>query len=281
MANSQKPRLRELRDIYLLVGECCELGADPLAWRKHMLQELARILGAKLTLCMEAIQLAPIGQNGWLRPLLLIDCGFNEAERAHLHRAVTDTRPEDSPWFSGKPFDLGVRHMTLCRAQMMHDAEWYRSVVFNDWYKPVQLDDALYAHHAPRPAQIAGILLQRALADKPFEHRQQRLLSLFWRECARLLGTKLATHDAPSVADLPPRLRQVLACLLEGDGEKQVASHLGLSKHTIHEYLKRLHERFGVSSRGELLARCHALWPALRQTAVLERWPPAAPGQRV
>ena len=30
---------------------------------------------------------------------------------------------------------------------------------------------------------------------------------------------------------------------------------LELSRHTIHNYVKALHQRFGVSSRGELLAR--------------------------
>jgi len=54
---------------------------------------------------------------------------------------------------------------------------------------------------------------------------------------------------------LPPRLRQVLAGLLKGDSEQQVALRLGISAHTVHEHVKRLHRRFGVSSRGELLAR--------------------------
>src|SRR5262249_11236518 len=100
--------------------------------------------------------------------------------------------------------------------------------------------------------------------------------ALFWRECARRLGTRLATYDAPSVSDLPSRFRQVLVCLLQGDSEKQVAGRLGLSPHTIHEYLKRLHERFGVCSRGELLARCRPLWPALRETGIPERWLPVS-----
>jgi DNA-binding CsgD family transcriptional regulator len=37
---------------------------------------------------------------------------------------------------------------------------------------------------------------------------------------------------------------------------KQIAGKLDLSRHTIHNYVKALHQRFGVSSRGELLARC-------------------------
>ena len=43
--------------------------------------------------------------------------------------------------------------------------------------------------------------------------------------------------------------------LAKGDSVKQVASGLGLSQHTVTDYAKSLHKKFGVNSRGELLAR--------------------------
>jgi DNA-binding NarL/FixJ family response regulator len=55
--------------------------------------------------------------------------------------------------------------------------------------------------------------------------------------------------------DLPPRVRQVLRCLLEGDGDKQIAVRLGLTRHTVNQYTKLLFRHFGVASRTELLAR--------------------------
>jgi DNA-binding CsgD family transcriptional regulator len=64
--------------------------------------------------------------------------------------------------------------------------------------------------------------------------------------------------DLPALADtmrLSPRLRQTLQRLLLGDSEKEIAAHLGVSRHTVHVYVKSLYRRFGVSSRGELLAR--------------------------
>jgi DNA-binding NarL/FixJ family response regulator len=80
-----------------------------------------------------------------------------------------------------------------------------------------------------------------------------------------LLGTRLAAGDALSVCTLAPRLRQILLCLFEGDSEKQIAPRLGISRHTIHEYLRRLHQTFEVNSRGQLLARCAPYLPVLRQ----------------
>lgn len=53
---------------------------------------------------------------------------------------------------------------------------------------------------------------------------------------------------------MAPRLRQTLDLLLVGDGEKQIAGKLKISPHTVHQYVKSVYKRFGVSSRAELLA---------------------------
>jgi DNA-binding CsgD family transcriptional regulator len=53
---------------------------------------------------------------------------------------------------------------------------------------------------------------------------------------------------------LSARLRQTLACLLEGDSEKQVAARLSLSHATTHQYLTALYRHFGVQSRAQLQA---------------------------
>jgi len=57
-------------------------------------------------------------------------------------------------------------------------------------------------------------------------------------------------------------VRQTLASLLEGDSEKQVAARLGISYATAHQYVTALYRRFGVHSRGQLVA--HALRRAAR-----------------
>jgi DNA-binding CsgD family transcriptional regulator len=60
--------------------------------------------------------------------------------------------------------------------------------------------------------------------------------------------------EAGPFVSLSPRLRQTLERLLVGDSEKEVAARLGLSRHTVHVYVKTLYRRFDVSSKGELFA---------------------------
>ena len=91
-------------------------------------------------------------------------------------------------------------------------------------------------------------------------HKRQLVADFF-----RLVGsnhrserkTKTSTRGASDghLPNLSPRMQQTLERLLAGDSEKQIAHHLGLSKHTVHVYVKALYKSFSVNSRGELLAR--------------------------
>lgn len=74
----------------------------------------------------------------------------------------------------------------------------------------------------------------------------------------------LAINDGDAVRDeqgpqLSPRLRQTLSLLAGGLSEKQIALRLGISAHTVHDYVKALHRHFGVSCRSELLLRSRAV----------------------
>ena len=82
-----------------------------------------------------------------------------------------------------------------------------------------------------------------------------RLLHLFHSELAPYLLTELAPPGQDPISRLSPRHREVLACLLEGDSEQQVALRLRLTRHTAHQYVKAVYRRLQVSTRGELLAR--------------------------
>jgi DNA-binding CsgD family transcriptional regulator len=81
--------------------------------------------------------------------------------------------------------------------------------------------------------------------------RTTRCLEGDAQDSGRAAGLPTAQAAAPT---LSPRLRQTLAHLLEGKREKQVAVELGLSPSTVHEFIRALYCRFGVSSRAELLA---------------------------
>lgn len=97
------------------------------------------------------------------------------------------------------------------------------------------------------------VALTRRLGEPDFSARERRLLNFFHAELGRLIGGPLVGATEPCLERLSPRLQQTLACLLEGDSEKQVAIRLGLSHTTVHQYVTALYRRFSVRSRGQLL----------------------------
>jgi DNA-binding NarL/FixJ family response regulator len=90
------------------------------------------------------------------------------------------------------------------------------------------------------------------------DSRQRETLVEFCRVWKSRLGGEVPPASPISgktpMPALGPRLRQTLELLLAGDGEKQIAGKLSLSRHTVHDYVKVVYRRFGVSSRAELLS---------------------------
>jgi DNA-binding NarL/FixJ family response regulator len=102
------------------------------------------------------------------------------------------------------------------------------------------------------PALCVGFM--RAVGDRPIRPREGRVIELFCRLARPHLGRGLALFGEPGIAELSSRRRQVLAGLLEGLAEKEIAGELGLSVPTVHEYVTDLYRHFRVSARAELLA---------------------------
>src|SRR5215469_1923686 len=74
-------------------------------------------------------------------------------------------------------------------------------------------------------------------------------------EFCHLLGAQYSRPATRSIPGLSNRHAETLERLLAGDSEKQIASHLKVSRNTVHVYVTRLYRKFNVSSRGELLAK--------------------------
>lgn len=264
MGRSSRPTLRQLRRMFLLVGECCELGADPIAWRRHMTEGLLKLLGASVAVYNEAEQVAPYGEQGWLTARMLIDAGWpcQSDREAFLDFSRVGDPTMDGSWMTEEFVHSPATVTVTDRQRLLDDRTWYRGRMFNDFVGRGHLDAGLAFQHRIG-SQFSQLAIFHGLREPDFDGRQLCLLRLFGREYRAMYGTRWARAGGPSVSDLPPRVRQVLVCLMEGDSEKQVALRLGISPHTVHDYVKQLHHRFEVSSRGELLARCRKFWRVL------------------
>jgi DNA-binding CsgD family transcriptional regulator len=78
-------------------------------------------------------------------------------------------------------------------------------------------------------------------------------------EVLRDAATRVLRHadtggEGAAVPPLRPRYRETLEWLLTGATEKEIAVGLGLSVHTVHQYVKAIYKRFEVTSRAQLMA---------------------------
>jgi DNA-binding CsgD family transcriptional regulator len=185
----------------------------------------------------------------------VLDTGFEPKQRGPFLDFMSAQWPDAHPLFG--PLCAMGRRSTRTRPQLMANRDWYRSSFYNEHLKPdFGLDHCINSFRELSADGTADyITVHRAPGDRDFSPRERRLVSLFHDELARLVGSALVSaQDRRDPSRLSPRLRQTLECLQQGDSEKQVASRLGLSLPTIHQYVTALYRHFGVGSRAELMA---------------------------
>jgi DNA-binding CsgD family transcriptional regulator len=133
--------------------------------------------------------------------------------------------------------------------------EWRCSQFYNEVLRPIRGDHELTSIAVlPDGKSFSCIGFGRRLGHPPFGRRERQAVHLFHTELIELWRTPIRENGDAATAALPPRQRQTLKLLQEGLSEKQVASRLGLSVHTVHDYVKSLHQRFSVCSTPELVA---------------------------
>lgn len=66
-------------------------------------------------------------------------------------------------------------------------------------------------------------------------------------------GPSCDAIDSDTLSTLSKREIEVAECAAKGHTNRQIAEQLGLSEHTVKNYLSRAYEKLGVSTRMELL----------------------------
>lgn len=254
MSRSQRVRTDDVRALLRLVGELNELPNDPDVRVAHMLECVCKLVG---------------GQNGFVN---ILEFSADRSAFSLVWMAQHGSLENDGQAAMGRLAKLGVesqgplvgamlkggpRATTLVREKLVSKREWYRSSFFNEHLRVARLDGNMCScFPLPEPGRRFATGMFRALGDRQFGPREWTLLELLNSEFGWFYRAVVEALNGPT-RQLPRQLRRTLARLVDGDSEKQIARRMHLSPHTVHDYVKELHKRFGVSSRGELLAAYH------------------------
>lgn len=249
--------VNDVRALLRLVGELRELGADPLAWRSHLAESLERLCQARAVYVGELAPQAapPSAEQATLRCVDMIqvvqaiDRGLDAGERGRFY--------DDVVWHEHGPSDplaaivpLYGTSFSVGRRDLVDDRAWYASALANERFRAHDCDDFILSMVAvPGTGLLATFELFRPWQRSPFGERERLVVNLLHEALTQ------EWQEPPGQRGMAPRLRQVAQRLASGASEKEIAHDLELSPHTVHDYIKALHRRFGVRSRGELLAR--------------------------
>lgn len=258
MSKSASLRVREVRALIRLAGDCRDLGDDHIAWRWHFLEHLSGMVGADAGLNGELAGCRAL-KNIDLGVLFWWPSGFSPPPfwDAHLERFRDDGgySPVMSEYHRFNRDDPG--HVRS-RKEFVDDRDWYKSYDYLKVHEPLGFDNTLWCFRAlpgTRADENSGIILVRAIGRRDFSGRDRLIVREAHAAISPLIGGPLARFADPSPRALTPRVRRILSCLLEGDSDKQVASRLGLSPYTVNQHTKTIYRHFGVQSRAELLSR--------------------------
>ncbi|MBC7785278.1 MAG: hypothetical protein H7144_15695 [Burkholderiales bacterium] len=243
-------KLRAVRQILRLVAEMRRRGDDPAQWRPFMAKSLLRYFEAELVISTE-IYVQPTSQPGqWS----ITDIGWGADTTGSEWRIESTTRennPEIYNLVINRRAEPADHHMAIAPAKPL-----YRGSAFMISSMPLA--------HISAVDQLG---VHRAHGSPHFTNSDHRLLRLLHLELARFWRADVLRQTRDPHQSLAPRLRQTVDLLVAGKSEKEIAHAIGISPHTVHNYVKALHKRFNVASRGELIAaatqRTHDFVPRL------------------
>jgi DNA-binding CsgD family transcriptional regulator len=249
MVGSSYVRTEDVRELLSLFWECHELAGARERAEPHFLTGLARIARAQIAIQVDVDELRSD------RPPMMKtihDVGWaSTSDRDRVYEFVSRERPDADPTIRAALTRAGGL-VTVTRSDALSDSAWARTTVRNEVHRPSSVDDVALSLLRKCDGSASVLLLKRAWGEPPFGPPERELLGLAHAESGRVFQTNAERACAPEYS---PRERETLDLLLTGLSEKRIAATLGISPHTVHNYVKVIFRKAGVGSRAELMAR--------------------------
>ena len=248
-----------------LVGELGEFSEDRSdQMLGHLLASLGPKLGAGALWWSVVGGPAPAAVTGVSRSLVhgLDETTLRRWEKGYL----LEDKYRDQPMW--KPLAAGAGQVRSARRQqLVSDRAWYRSPHVAEWNRGLGYDDVVVSAVPLGDGSEVWLAAMRPWNDGRYREGDRALLELVSGGLRGSFCRHLnPTRDAGGLrveairSRLPARHQTIVAQLITGRSEKQIAAAVSLSARTAHKYIEQVYRAFGVSSRAELMA----LWIARR-----------------
>jgi DNA-binding CsgD family transcriptional regulator len=241
----------DIRAIVRILGHVAAMKPSPDRQRKHLMGALAKLLGSDTWVW----GVAPLLEAG-KQPVYIYHqtCGFDEERMSRFLMAV------EHP-------DSGVMTAPLAKAvaeagsqvtrPIQQIVPWKRFTSSPAWpfWQGAGIGPILITIRPVPGYGISCIGFYRPVDARAFGEREARIAHIVLSEVPLLHEAGMPHAAARTLPQLPPRCRLIINQLVRGMSRHDIAAHLGLSPHTVHDYVKRIFQHFSVHSQSELIAR--------------------------
>lgn len=230
-----------------LVADVAGLQADHATAKRYLMNGLKEMIGAD---CW-------VWALGYLNPdkppvyASFLHEGFDEGRFARYLQAVEhpDMR------FLMEPFtrELMERQAQLTRAYSAGEEISTKPV--HSFWLAADIAPIILSARPLNEECVSIIALYRPAGRPMFDERERKLAHILLTEVSWLHAAGWPQEFAAKTPMLSRQRRLVLNLLLEGHSRKMVAGQLGLSIHTVSDYVKDIYRNFGVQSHAGLMRR--------------------------
>lgn len=154
--------------------------------------------------------------------------------------------------------ESGCSRVTL-RQDAIPDADWENHWKRKHFYLPhLNIDERMHVVYAINPQAESYFLIDRAPGTPPFTEQDRQVALLLTCGLAPLHRRLFLARGLmpPSTKAFSPREREIFPLLFSPLTEKEIAEQLGISPHTVHQYIRSIYKSYGVGSRAALMAHC-------------------------
>jgi DNA-binding CsgD family transcriptional regulator len=266
MGRSQRLRDADYRAVHRLLSDLREMRHDRPAMHQHLVDSLVGLVGATGGFVADVSDWKPAPPGGLRWDLAVTSFTVARPGADVVSKVMSGLAYYNNPW-DDPTFALGVQrqgaveslpfHGMMAEADVQRDYPHFAQVRAEAGY----VDHLITwfqkaADGVSADGDVFGVSLHRyGHGERLFAGREVALVRLLYEELHWLHATGRLTPAVPSLAKLPPRLRQVLDGLLGGQPPKRIARDLGLSVLTVRDHIKRLYAIAGVSGRDELMSQ--------------------------
>ena len=225
--------------------------------RNHLLEGLCQLVGATHAVLVGVVRMSSATPNdllaGWrLRLTHHLKTTPEILEAARVQMRLIGEGQYDASVVANLQGAGVFRANRLCD---LVSPQWFNEDYYRDWYLNLDRLDCVWVCVPVNEQVEIGYGIYRNCGQKPFTESERDTLAYALRGLRWLHRQQMLNYGLQLVAEPLTDLEQrILALLLGGRTDKQIAAELQQSPYTTQEYVARLLRKYGAPNRASLIA---------------------------